>query len=232
MTRMTLGVHLDDPRSFRRPSRLLTLAMLDVGCAEERPPQGEQRVRIVKNADAPAEVGGIPPDKQADIQLMPLQQREPSVRKCHQRRPQRPREPRPLVQGDGRPPDLARVRHQGRREGHRASRSSPTRSRTTRSARRVVDKLQRVRVPGDSEPGHDAVLVQVRSRLIDLSPGRWLAAARTSRAPLAPCGKSPHCARVHVSKLGASGYSVGLEPPLAAGGRVFISSAFGLSRVR
>jgi hypothetical protein len=51
------------------------------GCAEETV-TGEQRVHIVRNSDAPAEVGGIAPDKQADIQLM-LQQREPSVRKCY-----------------------------------------------------------------------------------------------------------------------------------------------------
>jgi hypothetical protein len=52
-----------------------------VGCAEETA-TGEQRVRIIKNPEARAEVGGIPPDKQADIQLV-LQQREPSVRKCY-----------------------------------------------------------------------------------------------------------------------------------------------------
>jgi hypothetical protein len=51
------------------------------GCAEETV-TGEQRVHIVRNNEAAAEVGGIPPDKQADIQLM-LQQREPSVRKCY-----------------------------------------------------------------------------------------------------------------------------------------------------
>jgi hypothetical protein len=54
---------------------------LPPGCAEETV-TGEQRVHIVRNSDAPAEVGGISPDKQADIQLM-LQQREPSVRKCY-----------------------------------------------------------------------------------------------------------------------------------------------------
>src|SRR6185503_5830740 len=52
-----------------------------MGCAEETA-TGEPRVRIVKNAEAPSETGGIPPDKQADIQLL-LQQREPSVRKCY-----------------------------------------------------------------------------------------------------------------------------------------------------
>ena len=71
MTRMTLGAHL----------MALGLLSLAAGCAEETA-TGEQRVHIVKNSDVPAEVGGIPPDKQADIQLM-LQQREPSVRKCY-----------------------------------------------------------------------------------------------------------------------------------------------------
>jgi hypothetical protein len=75
MTRMTLGV------------RLMTLVLLAplataaLGCADETA-TGEPRVRIVKNEEAPAERGGIAPDKQADIQLM-LQQREPSVRKCY-----------------------------------------------------------------------------------------------------------------------------------------------------
>ena len=63
---------------------LVVLALLAVGgpgCAEETV-TGEERVHIVRNNDAPAEVGGIAPDKQADIQLM-LEQREPSVRKCY-----------------------------------------------------------------------------------------------------------------------------------------------------
>jgi hypothetical protein len=57
------------------------LSLLSASCAEETV-TGEQRVHIVKNNEAPPEVGGIAPDKQADIQLM-LQQREPSVRKCY-----------------------------------------------------------------------------------------------------------------------------------------------------
>jgi hypothetical protein len=72
MTRMTLGAHL---------VALGLLSALSLGCAEETV-TGEQRVHIVKNSEAPAELGGISPDKQADIQLM-LQQREPSVRKCY-----------------------------------------------------------------------------------------------------------------------------------------------------
>ncbi len=75
MTRTTLGVHL------MTLGTLGLLTTMSLGCAEETA-TGEQRVRIVKNNDAPAEVGGIAPDKQADIQLM-LQQREPSVRKCY-----------------------------------------------------------------------------------------------------------------------------------------------------
>jgi Na+-translocating ferredoxin:NAD+ oxidoreductase RnfG subunit len=72
MTRMTLGVHL---------MTLGLLSAMTLGCAEETV-TGEQRVHIVKNNEAAPEVGGIAPDKQADIQLM-LQQREPSVRKCY-----------------------------------------------------------------------------------------------------------------------------------------------------
>jgi len=56
-------------------------SMMSAGCAEETA-TGEPRVRVVKNQEVAAETGGIPPDKQADIQLV-LQQREPSVRKCY-----------------------------------------------------------------------------------------------------------------------------------------------------
>jgi len=71
MTRMTLGLGL----------AVVAFTTMSAGCAEETA-TGEQRVHIVRNNEAPAEVGGIPPDKQADIQLV-LQQREPSVRKCY-----------------------------------------------------------------------------------------------------------------------------------------------------
>jgi hypothetical protein len=74
MTRMKLGVHLT-------LGLLAALGSFSLGCADETV-TGEPRVRIVKNNEAPPEVGGIPPDKQADVQLM-LQQREPSVRKCY-----------------------------------------------------------------------------------------------------------------------------------------------------
>jgi hypothetical protein len=72
MTRTTLGTHL---------VAIGLLSAMTLGCAEETV-TGEERVHIVRNKEAPAEVGGIAPDKQADIQLM-LQQREPSVRKCY-----------------------------------------------------------------------------------------------------------------------------------------------------
>ena len=75
MTRMTFGVHL------MALGLVSVLSFANLGCAEETV-TGEQRVHIVKNNEAPPEVGGIAPDKQADIQLM-LQQREPSVRKCY-----------------------------------------------------------------------------------------------------------------------------------------------------
>jgi hypothetical protein len=65
-------------------ANLVTLALvtaMGLGCADETV-TGEPRVHIIRNSEAPPEVGGIPPDKQADIQLV-LQQREPSVRKCY-----------------------------------------------------------------------------------------------------------------------------------------------------
>ena len=70
MTRMTLGLGL----------AVAAFTTMVAGCAETA--SGEPRVRVVKNPEAASEVGGIPPDKQADIQLV-LQQREPSVRKCY-----------------------------------------------------------------------------------------------------------------------------------------------------
>jgi hypothetical protein len=75
MTRMKLGAHL------MTLGLLLGLSATTVGCADETA-TGEPRVNIVKNKEAAPEVGGIPPDKQSDVQLM-LQQREPSVRKCY-----------------------------------------------------------------------------------------------------------------------------------------------------
>ncbi len=75
MTRTTLGANL-------LAGALLALSLSNVGCAEETA-SGEPRVRVIKNNEAPPEVGGISPDKQADIQLM-LQQRDPSTLKCYE----------------------------------------------------------------------------------------------------------------------------------------------------
>jgi hypothetical protein len=76
---MTLGLSL--PAAALATSLMLgSVAVGFGGCAETA--SGEPRVRVVKNKETAAEVGGIPPDKQADIQLV-LQQREPSVRKCY-----------------------------------------------------------------------------------------------------------------------------------------------------
>jgi hypothetical protein len=51
------------------------------GCATSNE-GGEERVRVVRSDDKPAETGGISPDKQAEIQLL-LQQRNPSTLKCY-----------------------------------------------------------------------------------------------------------------------------------------------------
>ena len=77
MIRRALGAHLVALALLSAPFTL----MLMTGCAEETV-TGEQRVHVVHANEGPAEVGGIAPDKQADIQLM-LQQREPSVSKCY-----------------------------------------------------------------------------------------------------------------------------------------------------
>jgi hypothetical protein len=61
---------------------LVSLALLPVlGCASTGE-TGEERVRIVRPAEQSSEQGGIPPDKQAEIQLV-LQQRDPSTLKCY-----------------------------------------------------------------------------------------------------------------------------------------------------
>jgi hypothetical protein len=73
MTRMTLGTQL---------AALALLSTLALGCAETTE-SGEPRVRVVKNADTTAEVGGISPDKEAEVQLL-LQQRDPSTLRCYQ----------------------------------------------------------------------------------------------------------------------------------------------------
>jgi hypothetical protein len=68
--RMTLGLSL-----------LAIAAAGALGCSETA--SGEPRVRVVKNNEAPPPIGGIPPDKQAEVQLL-LQQRDPSTLKCYE----------------------------------------------------------------------------------------------------------------------------------------------------
>lgn len=73
ITRMTLCTQL---------ATVALLSALTFGCAETS--EGDvQRVRVVKNADTTAEVGGISPDKEAEVQLL-LQQRDPSTLRCYQ----------------------------------------------------------------------------------------------------------------------------------------------------
>jgi hypothetical protein len=72
MTRLMLGATIS-------VAALATAFAL--GCAETS--DGERPVHVVKNSETAAPTGGIPPDKQADIQLM-LQQRDPSTLKCYQ----------------------------------------------------------------------------------------------------------------------------------------------------
>jgi hypothetical protein len=60
---------------------LMIGSTLAVACAETQ--TGEPRVQIIRNQESAAPVGGIPPDKQAEIQLV-LQQRDSSTLKCYQ----------------------------------------------------------------------------------------------------------------------------------------------------
>jgi hypothetical protein len=61
---------------------LALVSIVAVGCAENSA-SGGGGVRVVKNPESSAPTGGIPPDKQAEIQLL-LQQRDPSTLKCYQ----------------------------------------------------------------------------------------------------------------------------------------------------
>ena len=73
LTRRLLGMEL---------AALALASALAAGCAETSASNGGG-VRVVKNEETSAPTGGIPPDKQAEIQLL-LQQREPSTLKCYQ----------------------------------------------------------------------------------------------------------------------------------------------------
>ena len=53
-----------------------------MGCATSGGAGGEERVTVVREPEKAAETGGIPPDKEAEIQLL-LQQRNPSTLKCY-----------------------------------------------------------------------------------------------------------------------------------------------------
>jgi hypothetical protein len=81
---MAMIVALTRPLTRRLGTQLAALALVSavaVGCAETSASGGG--VRVVKNEETAAPQGGIPPDKQAEIQLL-LQQRDPSTLKCYQ----------------------------------------------------------------------------------------------------------------------------------------------------
>jgi hypothetical protein len=62
---------------------LFALAPLLIASCASSDSTSEPRVRVVKNQEQEAPQGGIPPDKQAEIQLV-LQQRDTSTLKCYQ----------------------------------------------------------------------------------------------------------------------------------------------------
>jgi hypothetical protein len=66
----------------RRMLATLGLVTMVSSCASSSQPQETQYNIIRPNEKAP-ETGGIPPDKEQEIQLV-LQQREPTARKCYQ----------------------------------------------------------------------------------------------------------------------------------------------------
>lgn len=59
------------------------LTFLAVACSGDKSAQKGERYTIIRGAEETAQTGGIPPDKEAEIQLV-LQNREPTVRKCYQ----------------------------------------------------------------------------------------------------------------------------------------------------
>jgi TonB family protein len=62
----------------------LGLVALLAGCASSSSrQQGEPQYNIIRPNEQAGATGGIPPDKEAEIQLL-LEQREPSARKCYQ----------------------------------------------------------------------------------------------------------------------------------------------------
>ena len=83
MRRKTLGIQAVPVISSVPVFSVLALASVLVvgGCAETS--NSEPRVRVVKNEEPPPVMGGIPPDKQAEIQLV-LQQRDTQTLKCYQ----------------------------------------------------------------------------------------------------------------------------------------------------
>jgi hypothetical protein len=61
---------------------VLAIPVLTPGCSGTAA-SGEPRVTVIKPSDKAPPMGGVPPDKRAEISLL-LQQRDPSVRKCYQ----------------------------------------------------------------------------------------------------------------------------------------------------
>jgi hypothetical protein len=67
----------------RLVSPLLLFLVLPACASSSQPQSNEPQYNIVHPSEAPPQTGGVPPDKENEINLL-LQQREPSARKCYQ----------------------------------------------------------------------------------------------------------------------------------------------------
>lgn len=69
---------------MRRLTQLVSAGLLVLGCGSSGPAaKSEPTYTILRNPEPTSTTGGVPPDKEAEVQLV-LQQRDASTRRCYQ----------------------------------------------------------------------------------------------------------------------------------------------------